>query len=83
MLEFAEQRDFLPLSTLIRVYPIPNHPRHPRHRLVHYEKDIEEFERAAQSINEQIKTFAEKTLPTSRERLQQAQQLQQTVATRK
>jgi putative membrane protein len=43
----------------------------------HHEQDIKEFERASQSDNPQIRQFAERTLPTLREHLQQAQQLQQ------
>ena len=43
----------------------------------HHQKDIQEFERAAQSDNPQIRAFAERTLPTLREHLQKAQQLQQ------
>jgi putative membrane protein len=45
----------------------------------HHEKDIQEFERAAQSSNAQVRGFAERTLPTLREHLQRSQQLQQTV----
>lgn len=45
----------------------------------HHEKDIREFERAAQSSNAQLRTFAERTLPTLREHLQSSQQLQQTI----
>jgi putative membrane protein len=45
----------------------------------HHQKDIKEFERAAQSSNAQIRGFAERTLPTLREHLQMSQQLQQTV----
>jgi putative membrane protein len=43
----------------------------------HHQQDIQEFERAAQSENPQIRQFAERTLPTLREHLQRAQQLQQ------
>jgi putative membrane protein len=42
----------------------------------HHEKDIQEFERAARSDNAQVRAFAERTLPTLRQHLQQAQQLQ-------
>jgi putative membrane protein len=45
----------------------------------HHEKDIQEFERAAQSDNPQVRAFAQRTLPTLREHLQQAQQLQQSI----
>jgi putative membrane protein len=43
----------------------------------HHQKDIEEFERAAQSDNPQVRAFAERTLPTLRQHLERAQQLQQ------
>lgn len=43
----------------------------------HHQKDIQEFERAAKSDNPQIRAFAERTLPTLREHLEKAQQLQQ------
>ena len=43
----------------------------------HHQHDIQQFERAAQSDNQQIRTFAERTLPVLREHLQRAQQLQQ------
>ena len=43
----------------------------------HHQHDIQEFERAAQSDNPQVRTYAERTLPTLREHLQRAQQLQQ------
>jgi putative membrane protein len=42
----------------------------------HHEKDIQEFERAARSDNAQVRAFAERTLPTLRRHLEQAQQLQ-------
>lgn len=42
----------------------------------HHQHDIQEFERAAQSDNPQIRAYAERTLPTLREHLQRAQQLQ-------
>lgn len=42
----------------------------------HHEKDIAEFERAAQSSNEQVRAFAQKTLPTLRMHLEQSQQAQ-------
>jgi putative membrane protein len=42
----------------------------------HHQHDIQEFERAAQSDNPQVRAFAERTLPTLRQHLQQAQQLQ-------
>jgi putative membrane protein len=44
----------------------------------HHQQDIQEFERATQSDNPQVRAFAERTLPTLREHLQQAQQLQKT-----
>ena len=43
----------------------------------HHQHDIQQFERAAQSDNPQVRAFAERTLPTLRQHLQQAQQLQQ------
>jgi putative membrane protein len=43
----------------------------------HHQHDIQEFERASSSDNPQIRQFAERTLPTLRQHLQQAQQLQQ------
>ena len=43
----------------------------------HHQKDIQEFERAARSGNPQVRAFAERTLPTLRQHLEQAQQLQQ------
>jgi putative membrane protein len=42
----------------------------------HHEMDVQEFERAARSNNPQVKQFAERTLPTLRQHLEQAQQLQ-------
>lgn len=45
----------------------------------HHEMDIHEFERAAQSDNPQVRGFAQRTLPTLREHLQKAQQLQQSI----
>jgi putative membrane protein len=45
----------------------------------HHEKDVQEFERAAQSDNPQVRSFAERTLPTLRNHLQQARQLQQSI----
>jgi putative membrane protein len=45
----------------------------------HHQKDVQEFERAAQSNNAQVRSFAERTLPTLREHLQKAQQLQQSI----
>jgi putative membrane protein len=43
----------------------------------HHQQDIQEFERAQQSDNPQIRAFAERTLPVLRQHLEQAQQLQQ------
>ena len=48
----------------------------------HHEKDIQEFERASNSTNPQVRAFAEKTLPTLRQHLQMSQQLQQKIRTR-
>jgi putative membrane protein len=48
----------------------------------HHEKDIKEFEKASNSSNHQVKAFAEKTLPTLRQHLEEAQQLQKTMGTR-
>jgi putative membrane protein len=45
----------------------------------HHEKDVQEFERAAQSDNAQVRSFAERTLPTLRNHLEQARQLQQSI----
>jgi putative membrane protein len=45
----------------------------------HHEKDVQEFERAVQSGNAQLRAFAERTLPTLRRHLQQARQLQQSI----
>jgi putative membrane protein len=45
--------------------------------VTHHQHDIQEFERAAQSDNAQVRAFAERTLPTLRKHLEQAQQLQQ------
>jgi putative membrane protein len=45
----------------------------------HHETDIQEFERAAQSDNPQVREFAQRALPTLRQHLQQAQQLQQSI----
>jgi putative membrane protein len=42
----------------------------------HHQNDIQEFERAAQSSNPQVRAFAERTLPTLRQHLERAQQLQ-------
>lgn len=41
-----------------------------------HQKDITEFERAAQSTNQKVKSFATQTLPTLREHLQQARDAQ-------
>jgi putative membrane protein len=46
----------------------------------HHEHDIQQFERAAQSENPQVRAFAERTLPTLREHLQRARELQQSIA---
>jgi putative membrane protein len=46
----------------------------------HHQQDIQEFERAAQSDNPQVRAFAERTLPTLRQHLQHAEQLQQQTA---
>ena len=43
----------------------------------HHQQDISEFERALQSMNDPLRTFAEKTLPTLRQHLELSQQLQQ------
>ena len=45
----------------------------------HHEKDIKEFERAAQSSNPQVRAFAERTLPVLRQHLEMSQQLQKTI----
>ena len=43
----------------------------------HHQQDISEFERALQSMNDPLRTFAEKTLPTLRQHLELSRQLQQ------
>ena len=45
----------------------------------HHQMDIQEFERAARSDNPQVRQFAERTLPTLRQHLERAQQLQQSI----
>jgi putative membrane protein len=45
--------------------------------ITHHQKDIQEFERAAQSGSGQVRAYAERTLPTLRQHLEQARQLQQ------
>lgn len=45
----------------------------------HHQMDIQEFERAARSENPQVRQFAERTLPTLRQHLERAQQLQQSI----
>ena len=45
----------------------------------HHEQAIQEFERAAQSDNAQVREFAQRTLPTLRQHLERAQQLQQSI----
>ena len=48
-----------------------------------HQKDITEFERASRSSNETVRTFAEKTIPTLRQHLRDAQDAQSATATRK
>ena len=50
--------------------------------MVHdHEEDVKEFQKESQSgQNEQIRSFATKTLPTLQEHLQQARQMQQSVS---
>jgi putative membrane protein len=44
-----------------------------------HQTDITEFERAAQSSNQTVRAFAEKTIPTLRQHLQQARDAQATI----
>ena len=48
----------------------------------HHQKDIAEFERAVNSMSGTIRTFAEKTLPTLREHLSAAQEMQKQLSSR-
>jgi putative membrane protein len=43
-------------------------------------QDVKEFEQAAKSSDADVKSFAEKTLPTLRDHLQRAQELKRTLA---
>jgi putative membrane protein len=42
----------------------------------HHQQDIQQFEQAARSESQQIRAYAERTLPTLRQHLERAQQLQ-------